>query len=98
MARALGVFGPITSPTFVLRREYATRHPVWRRLVHIDAYRVRSRSEVLALDLVSDINDPSNLVLVEWPEKLGWRGGRRSLIISFAHLPRGRRLTFSRPV
>lgn len=61
IAEAVGVRGPITSPTFVIARE----HPSIRggpALVHVDAYRVESASEIDDLDL--DIDNA--VTVVEW--------------------------------
>lgn len=63
IAKGLGVRGPITSPTFVISRI----HPSTINgpsLIHLDAYRVNSISEIDDLDLDSDL---INAVLVaEW--------------------------------
>jgi tRNA threonylcarbamoyl adenosine modification protein YjeE len=58
---ALGVRGPITSPTFVLART----HPALTGgpdLVHVDAYRLGSAAELDDLDL--DLE--GSVVVVEW--------------------------------
>ena len=63
LATGLEVRGPITSPTFVISRI----HPSLiggPSLIHVDAYRVDSLSEIDDLDLDSDLE---NAVLVaEW--------------------------------
>ena len=63
VADGLGVRGPITSPTFVIYRI----HPSLKNgtsLIHLDAYRLNSLSEVDDLDLDSNLY---NAVLVaEW--------------------------------
>ena len=63
LADALGVRGPITSPTFVLSRI----HPPLSggpALVHVDAYRLGSPDEVDDLDLDATIDDA--VTAVEW--------------------------------
>jgi tRNA threonylcarbamoyladenosine biosynthesis protein TsaE len=71
VAKDLGVKEDVTSPTFVIMKIYATTHPKWRRLVHIDAYRLERREELAALRLEDLIGDPHNLIIVEWPENVG---------------------------
>jgi tRNA threonylcarbamoyladenosine biosynthesis protein TsaE len=65
---ALGVHGPVTSPTFVLARVHRGPLP----LVHVDAYRLRdSGMAVLELDdLDLDADLPDSVVVVEWGEGL----------------------------
>jgi tRNA threonylcarbamoyladenosine biosynthesis protein TsaE len=65
-ARALGVVGPVTSPTFTIARRYQGRHPV----AHLDAYRLASPDDEelgLALEAIGD----DAVAFVEWPEALG---------------------------
>jgi tRNA threonylcarbamoyladenosine biosynthesis protein TsaE len=63
LARALGVRGPVTSPTFVIARV----HPSLvggPELVHVDAYRLGSLAEVDDLDLDTDAEEA--VTVVEW--------------------------------
>jgi len=63
LGEALGVRGPITSPTFVLART----HPSLvggPPLVHVDAYRLGDLSEIDDLDL--DSTTDSAVTVVEW--------------------------------
>lgn len=63
LATALGVRGPVTSPTFVIAREHPSLvgGPV---LVHVDAYRLGSLAEVDDLDLDTAAEDA--VTVVEW--------------------------------
>lgn len=72
VARELGIPETVTSPTFVIMKIYdvAANSP-FRRLVHIDAYRLERRADLEALDFEEIVADPHNLVLVEWPENVG---------------------------
>ncbi|HEX2792103.1 MAG TPA: tRNA (adenosine(37)-N6)-threonylcarbamoyltransferase complex ATPase subunit type 1 TsaE [Candidatus Paceibacterota bacterium] len=69
-ARALGVTEAVTSPTFVLEKEYALERGAFERLVHIDAYRLKEGSELGALGFKERLADPANLILLEWPERV----------------------------
>ncbi|MBI5140359.1 MAG: tRNA (adenosine(37)-N6)-threonylcarbamoyltransferase complex ATPase subunit type 1 TsaE [Candidatus Vogelbacteria bacterium] len=73
VAKALGVEGDITSPTFVLEKIYKISKKYNRdfeRLVHIDAYRLDEPKEILKLGWEELISDPKNLILIEWPERV----------------------------
>jgi tRNA threonylcarbamoyladenosine biosynthesis protein TsaE len=61
--RALGVAGPIVSPTFTIGRTYRGRWPV----AHLDLYRL---TDLEAEDpgLLDDYLTPDAVVFVEWPE------------------------------
>jgi tRNA threonylcarbamoyladenosine biosynthesis protein TsaE len=65
LAEGLGVRGPITSPTFVISRIHPslTDGPA---LIHVDAYRVNSLSEIDDLDLDSDL--AHSVLVAEWGE------------------------------
>jgi tRNA threonylcarbamoyladenosine biosynthesis protein TsaE len=70
VARALGVEDSVTSPTYVIAERYAIEHPPFTSLVHIDAYRLQEKeSHTIGWD--DFCKDPKNLLLVEWPERLG---------------------------
>lgn len=83
VATALGVEGVVTSPTFVLEKIYLLggETPKFKRLVHIDAYRLESGKELAALGFDELMQDAGNLILLEWPEKVA-----ESLPVPAAHL------------
>jgi tRNA threonylcarbamoyladenosine biosynthesis protein TsaE len=65
-AAALGVEGPVTSPTFALVRHYrcGPDRPV-RTLIHADVYRTGSVAEVADLALAELVEEEA-VALVEW--------------------------------
>ena len=64
LAAALGVTGPVTSPTFTLIHEYRGPRPLY----HIDLYRIGSADEALMLGL-EDYLPADGLTAVEWAER-----------------------------
>ncbi|HJT37411.1 MAG TPA: tRNA (adenosine(37)-N6)-threonylcarbamoyltransferase complex ATPase subunit type 1 TsaE [Actinomycetota bacterium] len=60
-AAALGVRAHVTSPSFVLVREYAGR----ARVVHVDVYRLTSLQEVIDLGY-EELFAPDAITFVEW--------------------------------
>ncbi|HSE34551.1 MAG TPA: tRNA (adenosine(37)-N6)-threonylcarbamoyltransferase complex ATPase subunit type 1 TsaE [Candidatus Paceibacterota bacterium] len=70
LAKALGIAEQVLSPTFVLMKSYDVSAGRFRRLVHIDAYRLDNPSEFSALRFGEIEKDPRTLVAIEWPERL----------------------------
>jgi tRNA A37 threonylcarbamoyladenosine biosynthesis protein TsaE len=42
----------------------------WKRLIHIDAYRLEKPEEMEVLNFDQLVADPHNLIMVEWPENV----------------------------
>ncbi|OGZ05478.1 MAG: tRNA (adenosine(37)-N6)-threonylcarbamoyltransferase complex ATPase subunit type 1 TsaE [Candidatus Lloydbacteria bacterium RIFCSPHIGHO2_01_FULL_49_22] len=71
-ARALGIRESVPSPTFVIARFYDIPNTAqFRRLVHVDAYRIGSEDELGPIGWSALLAEPTNLLLVEWPEMIG---------------------------
>lgn len=66
LARALGVEGPVTSPSFVLLHTYPTKAG-WD-LLHADAWRLEQLQEVVDL-AIPELVEEGAVALVEWGEK-----------------------------
>ena len=63
-ARALGVTGPVTSPTFTIGQRYPAPVPV----AHIDLYRVADLDSEEP-DLLADYIGPDTISFIEWPAR-----------------------------
>jgi tRNA threonylcarbamoyladenosine biosynthesis protein TsaE len=80
IARELGVKEHLVSPTFVIMKSYrlpllkgewpSTAEGVYSKLIHIDAYRLKSKEELEKLGWQEIATDPQNLILIEWPEQV----------------------------
>src|SRR3989338_3130454 len=70
LSRALGVEETVNSPTFVIEKIYALSHQKWQRLIHIDAYRLKSAEELRALGWERMGSDKNNLIVIECPENV----------------------------
>jgi tRNA threonylcarbamoyladenosine biosynthesis protein TsaE len=66
----LGVKEVIQSPTFVLMKIYKTKNSKFKNLIHIDAYRIEHVDEAGILGLPKLFADPTNLICIEWSEKI----------------------------
>lgn len=63
LARALGVVGPVVSPTFTLIQEYPEVG-----LVHADLYRLEHPDEARALAIDERVGE-DEIWVVEWPDR-----------------------------
>jgi tRNA threonylcarbamoyladenosine biosynthesis protein TsaE len=70
LARALCVDETVNSPTFVIEKIYTLKGQGWQRLIHIDAYRLESAHELEVLGWKEVAEDPDNLIVIEWPERV----------------------------
>ncbi|HEY9583814.1 MAG TPA: tRNA (adenosine(37)-N6)-threonylcarbamoyltransferase complex ATPase subunit type 1 TsaE [Candidatus Paceibacterota bacterium] len=70
IGKELGIEEPITSPTFVIMKIYETKHQYFKRLIHIDAYRLSRGRELQDLKFEELVNNQNNLVVIEWPENV----------------------------
>jgi tRNA threonylcarbamoyladenosine biosynthesis protein TsaE len=93
VAKALEIKEEVTSPTFVLMKIYEIdpnnqRSMIngqipWRRLIHIDAYRLERPEELEALDWEDLVADKNNLIMIEWPENVGLEKSGLSILLKF---------------
>ena len=68
LAASLGITETVTSPTFLIMRSYKTT--AGRNLVHIDAYRVETESELTVLGFEELLHQPENIICIEWAEQI----------------------------
>jgi len=67
-AKALGVTGRVTSPSFLIMKHYPL--PRGKTFVHIDAYRLNGPEELSRLGFQNLLEDPDNIIVVEWADKV----------------------------
>lgn len=70
LARAFGIEEDVTSPTYVIEKVYAPARGPFQRLIHIDAYRLNGAHDLYVLGWKDLMQEPGNLILIEWPEKV----------------------------
>lgn len=95
LALAAGVSEMVTSPTFVIMKQY-TLPQSDQFLVHIDAYRIESPDEMRVLGLPELLKDPRAVVCIEWAERIAELLPSDVLTLTFAVTASGERtLTIS---
>ncbi|MBI2063166.1 MAG: tRNA (adenosine(37)-N6)-threonylcarbamoyltransferase complex ATPase subunit type 1 TsaE [Candidatus Yanofskybacteria bacterium] len=67
---AFGIKSQVTSPTFVILRNYRLSVAGYRLLVHIDAYRLKNYQDFITLGIKEIISDSKNIVLIEWSDRV----------------------------
>jgi tRNA threonylcarbamoyladenosine biosynthesis protein TsaE len=96
VAKALGVEKTVISPTFVIERVYPLVGQTWENLVHIDCYRFENKSEADSINLHEVMEDPRNLIFIEWAEKIEDKLPPNISKIYFKHIDENiRRITIS---
>lgn len=71
LCEALGVHGPVRSPTFAVMHVYAADAGAIQHVAHLDFYRFKKPEEALELGLEEWLNRPDAVVLAEWPALAG---------------------------
>jgi len=70
-ANALGILDIVNSPTFNILKKYSVPdNKLFKHLVHIDAYRLANSHDLISIGFSDLIRDPSNLIIIEWPERV----------------------------
>lgn len=70
LAFIFGIKDDITSPTFVIIKKYSIDFKGFKNFVHIDAYRLDGGYELEAIGWKEMLDNPENLIFIEWPEKV----------------------------
>lgn len=70
LAKALGLEENITSPTFVLLKAYDIDFADFKKFVHVDCYRLDAKEDLADIGLQDYVADTSNLLLIEWADKI----------------------------
>ncbi len=57
----------ITSPTFTILKSYEFPIENFKKLIHIDAYRLESYKDLQKIRIEEYLEDKENLIFIEWP-------------------------------
>lgn len=68
LAEGLGIKRRIISPTFIIVRHFSFKKG---NFYHVDLYRTETNNDLLSVGLDEIIEDKTNIVALEWAEKLG---------------------------
>lgn len=74
LAKGLGIAQRIISPTFIIMRTYRVGEAFVTKGInhfyHVDLYRIENEQDISGLGLLELMNNPENVVVIEWPEKM----------------------------
>lgn len=70
LAKGLGIRKKLVSPTFTLLRSYTIKTDTFTAVHHFDCYRMGSEQEMKDLGFKKLLNEPKNIILIEWPERV----------------------------
>lgn len=97
LAGLCGVEEKVASPTYVIEKAYELHGQPFKRLIHIDAYRLGSCEELLALGWRERVDDSHALILLEWPERVEGCIPSGALRIKLEHVSENvRRITMNK--
>lgn len=70
LAKGLGIKEMVTSPTFVLMKEYPLPRSFTLSLIHFDLYRLKKPEEIETIGLSDYLGKPEKICVIEWAEKI----------------------------
>lgn len=92
LAKGLGIVQQITSPTFLLVKQYSNvNHPLIRTLYHLDLYRIQSETDLRSIGFKDMFKNPHALTVIEWAEKMGDFLPKKRIDVTFEHLDENER-------
>jgi len=83
--KELGVKGRIVSPTFLIFKPYTLNAVPYTLAYHVDVYRLKNSEELKVLKFQEILDNPQNIVLVEWADKIKEILPADALWINFEH-------------
>ena len=101
LAGGLGIKKNITSPTFVMLKEYRIPHrhlhissvnrEVYGTLVHIDVYRVEKIDDIKSVGIEDYFGRKDVVMVIEWAEKIKKILPKNTIYINFKHVDENKR-------
>lgn len=98
-AKGLGIKENVLSPTFVIQKDFSlpagggsvSGGKNYKNFYHIDAYRLKNPEELLELGFKDLIENPENIIAIEWADKVKKILPRKILRIKFENLGKNKR-------
>ena len=97
LAQGLGLKNKIASPTFVIYQVYPVPGRKKQKFYHFDLYRLDHAKQLGELGLAEILQNPKNILAIEWAEKINKLLPPRTIYIRFRRgkTPNARKIIFS---
>lgn len=82
-AQGLNISQRLISPTFIVMRQYDISGNKEGKLYHLDLYRLDQVEQMENLGISEIFQNPKNIILIEWAEKLGKLLPKNTIKIKF---------------
>jgi len=69
-AKGLGIRSSISSPTFILLKQYAVKKTAIKNFCHVDVYRLHTAQDIFDLGLLEYLKRKDTVTIIEWADKL----------------------------
>lgn len=90
-AKAMGIKDKVLSPTFVIFKSFDLKNRKFRKLYHLDCYRINRAKEILDLGFKEMIANKENIVLIEWSDKIEELLPKKAVILEFNFIDKNKR-------
>lgn len=91
IAEGLDIKNNVNSPTFVLMKVYDAENKNIKKLVHIDAYRIKHPKDLEAIGALDYINRKDTVTIIEWIENIKEIISKETIDIELKHLGENKR-------
>ena len=88
----VGVKNIINSPTFVILKRYKLDWEGFKKLIHIDAYRLNSGKELIELGFNDILKERNSIIFIEWPERIKDILPYQTITIKIQHVSKNKRI------
>lgn len=83
------------SPTFVVLKSYPANHPQWKKLVHMDAYRLETIDELRPLKFDELLRQKDSIICIEWAKRIAPKLPPQTIRLDFSIADSSRLITIN---
>ena len=83
------------SPTFVVMKSYRADYQEWKKLVHLDAYRLETIDELRPLKFDELLHQKDSIICIEWAERIAPKLPPQTIRLDFSITDTSRVITIN---